>query len=253
MSQPIERYGELNSMMEWAETAARKENLKREEVDKWAFGSHQKAIAAQDAGKFAEEIVPVPVSQRKGQKIMFDADEGPRRDTSLDKLAKLKPIYPDGVCTAGNSSSENDGAAAVVLCAEEKAKEIGLQPMAYYKSCAVAATDPTLTYPAVPESVKKALDKAGISMKQIDLIEIQEAFAAQALADARLCGLTEEDISEKVNVNGSGVSLGHPIGATGSMRLTTLLYEMKRRGSRYGLETICGGGGQGIAMVVERM
>jgi acetyl-CoA C-acetyltransferase len=252
MSQPIERYGELNSMMQWAETAARQEHLTREEVDKWALGSHQKAVAAQDSGKFKEEIVPVPISREKGGGIFFDTDEGPRRDTTLEKLAKLRPVYPDGICTAGNSSSENDGAAVVVLCAEKKARELGVEVLAYYRSSAVAATDPTLTYPAVPVSVNKALGKAGISLEQVDLIEIQEAFAAQALADARLCGLSAEEMATKVNVNGSGISLGHPIGATGAMRLTTLLYEMKRRGSQYGLEMICGGGGQGIAMVVER-
>ena len=252
MSQPIERYGELSAMMEWAETAAREEHLTREEVDRWALGSHQKAVAAQDSGKFKEEIVPVPVPQKKGGDVVFDTDEGPRRDTTLEKLAKLKPVYPDGICTAGNSSSENDGSAVVVLCTEKKAKELGAEPLAYYRSCAVAATDPTLTYPAVPAAVNKALEKAGISIGQVDLIEVQEAFAAQALADSRLCGLSDADIAAKVNVNGSGISLGHPIGATGAMRLTTLLYEMRRRGSRYGFETICGGGGQGIAMVVER-
>jgi acetyl-CoA C-acetyltransferase len=252
MSQPIGRYGELSSMMEWAETAARTEQVTREEVDEWALASHRKAIAAQDAGKFNEEIVPVPIPQRKGSDAFFDTDEGPRRDTSLEKLAKLRPVYPDGVCTAGNSSSENDGSAAVVLCSEKKARDLGMHPMAYYTSCAVAATDPMLTYPAVPASVDKALGKAGISMEQIDLIEIQEAFAAQMLADARLCGLSKKSMEEKVNVNGSGISLGHPIAATGTMRLTTLLHEMRRRDSRYGLETICGGGGQGIAMIVER-
>lgn len=251
MSQPISRYGELNSMMSWAELAARKENITRKEVDKWSYGSHQKAIAAQDSGKFKEEIVPVPVPQRKGEAILFDTDEGPRRSTSMEKLAKLKPVYPDGICTAGNSSSENDGAAAVVLCTEKKARELGVEPMASYVSYGVAASEPTLTYPAVPMSVNKALNKAGIKIDQIDLIEIQEAFAVQALADARLCGISDEDMEKKVNVNGSGISLGHPIGATGSMRLTTLLYEMKRRGSGYGLETICGGGGQGIALVVK--
>jgi len=253
MSQPIERYGELNSMMAWAETAAKKENVTREEADKWAFRSHQRAVAAQDSGKFKEEIIPISVPQKKGGPVLFDTDEGPRRDTTLEKLAKLPTVYPDGVCTAGNSSSENDGASVVVVCSEKKAKELGLEPMVCYVSCAVAATDPTLTYPAVPMSVNKALDKAGISMKDVSLIEIQEAFAAQVLADARMCGLSDTEIEEKVNVNGSGISLGHPVGASGPMRLTTLLYEMKRRRVRYGLETICGGGGHGIAMVLERI
>jgi acetyl-CoA C-acetyltransferase len=156
------------------------------------------------------------------------------------------------VCTAGNSSSENDGASVVVLASEKKANELGVRPIAYFRSCAIAATDPILTYPAVPVAVSRALSKAGLKIDQIDLIEVQEAFAVQTLADARLCGLSEEDMEEKVNVNGSGISLGHPVGATGTMRLTTLLHEMKRRNARYGLETICGGGGQGISLIVER-
>jgi acetyl-CoA C-acetyltransferase len=252
MSQPIHRYGELNSMMTWAETAAKKEGITREEADKWSLRSHQRAIAAIDSGKFAEEIVPVTIPQKKGDSLAFDTDETPRRDTNLEKLAKLRNVYPDGVCTAGNSSSENDGAAAVVLISEKKAKELGLEAMAYFSSCAVAGSDPMLTYPAVPASVNKALKKVGITIDQVDLIEIQEAFAVQALADAKLMGIREEEVDKKVNVNGSGISLGHPIAATGAMRLVTLLHEMKRRNSRYGLETICGGGGQGICAIVER-
>jgi len=253
MSQPIERYGELSSMMSWAEAAAKKENITREEADRWAFRSHRRAIAAQDAGKFAEEIVPVPVGTGTGgETVFFTADEGPRRETTLERLAKLRPVYPGGVCTAGNSSSENDGAAAIVLTSERKAKELGVTPLAYFRSCAFAATDPTLTYPAVPASVNKALRKAGIAIDQIDLIEIQEAFAVQALADARLSGIRDEEMDARVNVNGSGISLGHPIGATGTMRLITLINEMKRRNSRFGLETLCGGGGQGVCIIVER-
>lgn len=252
MSQPIDRFGELNSMMTWAETAAKKESITREEADEWALRSHQRAIAAIDSGKFAEEIVPITIPQRKGASLVFDTDETPRRDTNLEKLAKLRNVYPDGVCTAGNSSSENDGAAAVVLISEKKAKELGLEAMAYFCSCAIAGSDPTLTYPAVPASVNKALKKEGITIDQVDLIEIQEAFAVQALADAKLMGIRGEEVDKKVNVNGSGISLGHPIAATGAMRLVTLLNEMKRRNSRYGLETICGGGGQGICAIVER-
>ncbi|HDH86416.1 MAG TPA: acetyl-CoA C-acyltransferase, partial [Desulfobacteraceae bacterium] len=176
----------------------------------------------------------------------------PRRDTTLKKLAKLPTVYPDGVCTAGNSSTENDGAAVVVLMAETRARKLGLEPMAYFRSCAIAGSDPTLTYPAVPDSVKKALMKVRITIDQVDLIEIQEAFAVQALADARMMGIRKQDFDKKINVNGSGISLGHPIAATGAMRLVTLLHEMKRRGSRYGLETICGGGGLGIAAIFER-
>jgi acetyl-CoA C-acetyltransferase len=252
MSQPTDRFGELNSMMTWAESAAKNENISRREADEWALRSHRKAIDAIDSGKFSKEIVPVRIPKRKGDPMIFDEDETPRRDTTLEKLNQLPPVYPDGVCTAGNSSTENDGAAAVVLMTKEKARELGIEPMAYFRSCAVAGADPTLTYPAVPASVDKALEKAGITIDEVGVFEIQEAFAVQALADARMMGIKQEEFDEKINLNGSGISLGHPIGATGTMRLVTLLYEMKRRGSRYGLETICGGGGLGIAAVVER-
>jgi acetyl-CoA C-acetyltransferase len=252
MSQPIDRYGELNSMMTWAETAAKREGISREEADQWSLRSHQRAIAAIDSGKFAEEIVPVSIPQRKGDPIIFDTDETPRRETTLEKLAKLRAVYTDGVCTAGNSSSENDGASAVVLMSESKAAQIGVEPMAAFRSCAVAGSDPTLTYPAVPASVSKALDRAGITIDAVDLIEIQEAFAVQALADARLMGIAQADFDKKINVNGSGISLGHPIAATGTMRLVTLLHEMKRQNAKSGLETICGGGGLGICAIVER-
>jgi len=254
MSQPIARYGELSSMMTWAETAAKKEKITREEADRWALRSHQRAIAAQDAVKFADEIVPVPIGldKKSGETVYLKTDEGPRRETTLERLAKLKPVYQDGVCTAGNSSSENDGAAVVVMASEEKAKELGVKPLAYFRSCAVAATDPTLTYPAVPGAVEKALKKVNATIDQMDLIEVQEAFAVQCLADARLSGLSDEQMDAKVNVNGSGISLGHPIGATGTMRLTTLINEMVRTDKRFGLETICGGGGQGICIIVER-
>jgi acetyl-CoA C-acetyltransferase len=252
MSQPIERFGELNSMMTWAETAAREEKISREDADRWSLRSHQQACAAIASGKFREEIVPVVVPQKKGEPLVIDADEPPRPDTSLEKLGCLTPVYPDGICTAGNSSTENDGAAAVVLMSEAKARDLGVEPLASLKSFAVAAADPTLTYPAVPASVEKALNKAGLTIDQIDLIEIQEAFAAQVLADAKMMKIRQEDLDGKVNVNGSGISLGHPIAATGTMRMLTLLYEMKRRNARYGLETICGGGGHGIAAIVER-
>jgi acetyl-CoA C-acetyltransferase len=251
MHQPIERFGELNAMMTWAETAAKEEGISREEADKWAFRSHQRALEAIDSGKFAEEIVPISLKQKQGE-VLLDTDETPRRDTTLEKLAKLRTVYPDGVCTAGNSSSENDGAAAVVLTTPEKTKEHEAKPLVYFKSFAVAAADPTLTYPAVPVAVNKALGKAGLALEQMDLIEIQEAFAVQALADAKLMGIQEKDLDAKVNVNGSGISLGHPIGATGAMRLTTLIHEMTRRDAKHGLLTICGGGGLGICAILER-
>jgi acetyl-CoA C-acetyltransferase len=250
MSQPEERYGILPAMMTWAETAAKQENISREDCDRWALQSHQKACMAIQSGRFDQEIIPVPVSVGgKGIQIV-KTDENPRSDASLDKLAKLKPVL-GGVCTAGNSSTENDGAAAVVVASKEKALEWGVEPMASIRSFSVAGDDPRRTYKTVPTAVEKALKRAGLSMEQMDLIEIQEAFAAQVLADLKGLGLGPEDY-DRINVNGSGISLGHPIACTGTRVLVTLLYEMKRRNARYGLESICGGGGLGIAAVLER-
>lgn len=252
MSQPIERFGELNSMMSWAEIAAKEEGITREAADNWALRSQQKACEAVASGKFVDEIVPVCIPSKKGREIIIDVDEPPRSDSSLDKLAKLSTVYPEGICTAGNSSTENDGAAAVVLMSAKRAEKLGIKPLVSVKSFGVAGADPTLTYPAVPAAVNKALRKGALTMEDIDLIEIQEAFAVQLLADAKLIGIRDEDMDLKVNVNGSGISLGHPIGATGTMRMVTLVHEMNRRKVRFGLETICGGGGMGIAAVVER-
>ena len=250
MSQPVDRYGELNSMMAWAEKAAEKEGIGRLEADKWALRSHQRAVQAWRNGRFDAEIVPVDLPGAGGTG-RFEKDETPRSGTTLEKLSKLRPVYPDGVCTAGNSSTENDGAAAVVLMRETLAEDMGKAPMARFVAGGHAACDPTLTYPAVAAACEKALQRAGLTVDRMDLFEIQEAFAVQLLADAKLMGIRPEDLESNVNVNGSGISLGHPIGATGVMRLVTLLHEMKRRGAAYGLETICGGGGQGVAAVFE--
>ena len=205
---------------------------------------------ALEACKFAVVIVPVTVPQRKGEPVIFANDENPRSDTTLEKLGKLKPVL-GGVCTAGNSSTENDGAAAVIVTSEKKAKELGIEPFAVVKSCAVAGDDPRYTYRTVPGAVKKALDAAGLGIEKMDLIEIQEAFAAQVLVDLKEMGVGPEDYN-RVNVNGSGISLGHPIACTGTRVLVTLLHEMQRRRARYGLECICGGGGLGIAAIFER-
>jgi acetyl-CoA C-acetyltransferase len=252
MSQPLERYGELNSMMVWAETAAKNEGIGREAADRWALRSHQRAVAARSAGKFSGEIAPVSVPQPRGEPRPVDADETPRPDTTLEKLARLRPVYDGGVCTAGNSSSENDGAAACVLMSADRARDLGLEPLVACHTFSVAACDPTLTYPAVPAAVGQALAPLGLTVGDLGLIEIQEAFAVQALADGKLMGLTPDEMEAKVNVNGSGISLGHPIGATGMMRLLTLVREMERRDARWGMVTICGGGGLGVAAVVER-
>jgi acetyl-CoA C-acetyltransferase len=249
MSQPEERFGILPSMMSWAETAAREENVSRQDCDKWAAESHKKACAAMDTGKFGDEIIPVLVPQPKGEPVIVDRDENPRSDTTLEKLAKLKPVL-GGVCTAGNSSTENDGAAVVILTSAKKAAELGIKPFATFRSCAVAGADPRRAYKTVPIAVEKALAQAGLNRGQMDLIEIQEAFAAQVLADLNEMGVGPKDY-ERVNVNGSGISLGHPIACTGTRVLVTLLHEMRRRNARYGLECICGGGGLGIAAVLE--
>ncbi len=249
MSQPEQRYGILASMMSWAETAAARENISRQACDRWALESHRKACAAMDAGRFNEETVPVAVSRRKSDPLTVNQDEGPRRDTSLEKLQRLKPVL-GGVCTAGNSSSENDGAAAVVVMTRQKADSLGLRPLAALKSCAVVGHDPRTTYKTVPIAARQALDMAGLSLERMELIEIQEAFAAQVLADLKQMGLGESDY-DRINVNGSGISLGHPIACTGTRVLVTLLHEMQRRNTKYALECICGGGGLGIAAVLE--
>lgn len=250
MSQPEDRYGILPSMMSWAETAAAEENVTREECDQWAVDSHLKACAAMQEGKFADEMISVSVPQRKGDPIIVDRDENPRSDTSVEKLQKLRPVL-GGVCTAGNSSTENDGAAAVVVMSADKAAKLGLEPYATFTSCAVAGADPRRAYLTVPKAVDKALEMAGTTIEKMELIEIQEAFAAQVLADLKHMGVGSNEYP-KVNVNGSGISLGHPIACTGTRVLVTLLHEMKRRNTRYALECICGGGGLGIAAVLER-
>ena len=250
MSQPQERYGVLPAMMSWAETAAKEEEISREDCDKWALESHRKACAAAKAGKFEDEIIPVAIPQRGGDNFIVDLDENPRSDSTIEKLGRLKPVM-GGVCTAGNSSTENDGAAAVVVTTVEKATQLGVVPLAALRSVAVVGEDPRKTYKTVPVAVEKALKLGGVTRDQMELIEIQEAFAAQVLADLKNMGVGKIDY-EKVNVNGSGISLGHPIACTGTRVLVTLLHEMKRRDARLGLECICGGGGLGIAAVFER-
>jgi acetyl-CoA C-acetyltransferase len=250
MSQPEERYGVLPAMMTWAETAAKEEGILREDCDKWALESHRKACAAAESGKFAEEILPVSVPQPGKDNLIVDRDENPRPDSTIEKLGRLKPVM-GGVCTAGNSSTENDGAAAVVVTTAEKATELGIEPLAALRSVAVVGEDPRRTYKTVPLAVQKALQLSGATIDRMALIEIQEAFAAQVLADLKIMGIGQSDYA-KVNVNGSGISLGHPIACTGTRVLVTLLHEMKRRGVRCGLECVCGGGGLGIAAVFER-
>lgn len=249
MSQPEERYGILPAMMSWAETAAEEHSITREQCDQWSVESHRKACAAIESGKFADEIVPVTIPQRKGGPTVVDRDENPRPDTTIEALARLKPVL-GGVCTAGNSSTENDGAAAVVVTSAARAAKLGAEPLAVFRSCATVGDDPRRTYITVPRAANKALEKVGLTLEDMDLIEIQEAFAAQVLADLVEMGIGETDY-RRINVNGSGISLGHPIACTGTRVLVSLLHEMKRRRAAYALECICGGGGLGIAAVLQ--
>ncbi|MFD6883222.1 acetyl-CoA C-acetyltransferase [Rhodococcus sp. 105337] len=242
-------------MIETAENLRAEFSLSREDQDALAVQSHHRAVAAQKNGIFAEEIVPVRVPQRKGDPITVDTDEHPRADTTLEGLAKLRPIRgridPDATVTAGNASGQNDGAALAVVTTAEKASKLGLRPLARLASWAVAGVPPrTMGIGPVP-ATEKALGRLGLTLADMDVIELNEAFAAQALAVMRVWGLEPDD--PRLNPHGSGISLGHPVGATGARILTTLLRELDRREGRYGLETMCIGGGQGLAAVFERI
>ncbi|OCA83265.1 acetyl-CoA acetyltransferase [Bacillus sp. FJAT-27225] len=231
-----------------AENLAEKYGLTREEQDEFAAWSQQKAEAAIQEGRFKDEIVAVEIPQRKGEPLRFETDEFPRAGVTAEGLAKLKPAFKkDGTVTAANASGINDGAAALVLMSREKAEELGISQMAVIRGNGTAGVDPAIMGIGPVPATKKALQFAGLSMEDIDLIEANEAFAAQALS----VGCELEFSKEKLNVNGGAIALGHPIGASGARVLVTLLHEMKRRGSRYGLATLCIGGGQGIATVVE--
>lgn len=232
-----------------AENIVEQWGLTREEMDAFAAASQQKAEAAIKAGKFKDEIVPVEIPQRKGDPIVFDTDEFPKYGTTAEGLTKLKPAFKkDGTVTAANASGINDSGAAVLVMSKEKADELGLKPIATIKSYASAGVDPTIMGIGPVPSTKKALEKAGMELSQLDLIEANEAFAAQSLAVAKDLGFD----MEKVNVNGGAIAIGHPIGASGCRILVSLLYEMMKRDSKYGLATLCIGGGQGTALVVER-
>jgi acetyl-CoA C-acetyltransferase len=241
-------------MIETAENVRRQYGVPREEQDELALRSHQRAVAAHESGTFAEEIVPVAVKSRKEERLI-DRDEHPRADTTLERLSELRPLLgagdPDATVTAGNASGQNDGAAVCIVTHPLKAAELGLQPFARLVSWSVAGVAPeTMGIGPVP-ATRRALERAGLSLAEMDLIELNEAFAAQALAVLREWELP--DGLERVNVHGSGISLGHPVGATGGRILTTLLRELRRRGGRYGLETMCIGGGQGMAAVFENV
>ncbi|WP_024446539.1 acetyl-CoA C-acetyltransferase [Mycolicibacterium iranicum] len=242
-------------MLETAENLRRQYDIPRQEQDELAVRSHQKAVAAQEEGLLAETIVPVTVSDRSGEQVI-DTDEHPRADTSVDALAKLKPVLaksdPEATVTAGNSSGQNDAASMCLVTTPEKAAELGLEPLVRIVSWGVAGVAPNMMGIGPVPATEIALARAGLSLADIDLIELNEAFAAQALACMREWKFTDHDL-ERTNVHGSGISLGHPVGATGGRMLATLARELDRRDGRYGLETMCIGGGQGLAAVFERV
>jgi len=240
-------------MLETAENVRREHGIPRSEQDELSLRSHQRAVAAHERGAFAEEIVAVRVSDRRGDRLV-DRDEHPRPDATLEQLSVLRPIMatadPEATVTAGNSSGQNDGAAACIVTHPARARELGLTPLARLVSWAVAGVPPrTMGIGPLPATAR-ALERAGLTLGELDLIELNEAFAAQALAVLRAWDLP--DGLERVNVNGSGISLGHPVGATGARILATMLRELHRRGGRYALETMCIGGGQGLAAIFER-
>ena len=243
-------------MLETAENVREIYDIPRSEQDEFALRSHQRAIAAQDEGRFKGEIVPVSVPQRKGDDVIVDQDEHPRRDSSLESLAALRPVRgridEQSTVTAGNTSGQNDGAAACIVTTPEVAESMGLRPMARLVSWAAAGVPPHLMGMGPVPASARALERAGLTMADMDLIEVNEAFAAQVLGVTREWQFGEQDF-ERLNVNGSGISLGHPVGATGARIMATLLHEMERREARYGLETMCIGGGQGMAAVIERV
>ena len=246
---PEDRFGVISGMVETAENLAKQYEISREEQDEYSLRSHQRAVAAQESGKFDSQIVPIEVPQRRGDPKIFDKDEGPRGDSSMEVLGRLRPVMKDGTVSAGNASSQNDAASVCLLVAEDKLEELGLEAMGFLKGWVVTGCHPaTMGIGPVP-AVSKLMSKLGMSITDMDVIELNEAFAAQVLAVLREWKLPNED---NLNVNGSGISLGHPIAATGARILTTLLNEMEARDAQFGLETMCVGGGQGVAAVFER-
>ena len=243
-------------MLETAENLRREFGIPRHEQDELALRSHQRAVAAHQEGRFEPEIVPVTVPVRRGDRQVVTTDEHPRADTTLESLSGLRPIRatldPEATVTAGNASGQNDGAAICIVTHRDRAEELGLRPLARLASWAVAGVGPERMGIGPVPATQTALDRAGLRLDQMDLIELNEAFAAQALAVMRAWGFAAID-HDRTNVNGSGISLGHPVGATGARILATLLHELDRRDARYGLETMCIGGGQGLAAVFERI
>ena len=237
-------------MGETAENVAERHEISRADQDAFALRSHQRAVAAQQSGRFAAETVPVTIPQKKGEPVIVALDEHPRADTTLQKLAALKPAFrKDGSVTAGNSAGINDGAAALVMMAQSRAQKFGLRPRARIVASAVAGVDPAYMGLGPIPATRKVLQRAGLSIKDMDLVELNEAFAVQVLECVRELEIDEE----KLNVNGGSIALGHPLGCSGARLVVTLLHELERRGGRYGLATMCIGVGQGIATIIERI
>ena len=250
---PEDRFGPIDGMIETAENVAQQADVTREEQDSYSLRSHQRAVAAIEAGKFDAEIVPVSVPQRRGDPIVVDHDEGPRADTSLEALARLRPVREGGTVTAGNASAQNDAAAMCLVVAADRLAELGLEPAAYVRGWAVAGVHPAYMGLGPVPALQKLTERTQIALEDVDVIELNEAFASQVLGVLKGWGVEDPDqIDDKLNPNGSGISLGHPIAATGARILATLVNEMERRGARYGLETMCVGGGQGVAALFER-
>jgi len=248
-SQPEHRFGAISGMIETAENLATEYAIPREQSDAFAARSHQRAAAAWNAGKFDGEVVPVTVPQRKGEPILVARDEGIRPDCTAESLARLKPIQKNGTVTAGNACQQNDAAAACLVVAEDKLAELDLEPIGFLAGWAVAGCEPRVMGIGPVAAVERVFKKTGLGFNDLDLVELNEAFACQVLAVLNAWNWHDED---RLNVNGSGISLGHPIAATGARIMTTLLHELHRRKGRYGLETMCIGGGQGLAAVFER-
>ena len=249
MSQPIARFGVISGMIETADNLARDYQISREDADAYAAESHRRAAKAWADGKFDDEVVPVSIAQKKGDPIIFRTDEGIRADATAESLGKLRAIEKDGVVTAGNASQQNDAAAACLVVSEDKLAELNLDPMGWFVSWAAAGCEPSRMGIGPVPAVQRLFERTGLGWDDIDLVELNEAFAPQVLAVLKGWGWDDRD---RLNVNGSGISLGHPIGATGGRILANLLRELQRRDGKYGLETMCIGGGQGIAAIFER-
>lgn len=248
-SQPLERFGPISGMIETAENLAKEYSITREEADEYAVSSHQRAAAARSAGKFDDEIVPVVVPQKKGDSVVVARDEGIREDASVKTLAKLRALIKDGIVTAGNSSQQNDAAAACLVVAEDQLEQLRLKPIGFLVGWAAAGCHPAKMGIGPVPAVSRVMDRTGMTLAQMDLVELNEAFACQVLA---VLNEWKNFDRSKLNVNGSGISLGHPIGASGARIATTLLHELRRSNKRYGLETMCVGGGQGLAAIFVR-